>query len=203
MCRCAARPGKTCGKAAAKPLSSVLCPLSSERGFTLIEMMISLTIGLVIVAALVGVLVSNSQSAKTNDRTAELQSNGRYALDHLKRELHHAGYRGYTPVAPQSGAWVTAITGECGAPTAPLGFVKNVRQAVWGANDNNPFAGDCLSAANAKYDNNINSDVLVIRHSSGTPTLAANAVANTLYLRSSYASINLLTPPLPDRKSVV
>ena len=61
-----------------------------ERGFSLVEMMVSITIGLMIIAALTGVLASNSRSSKTNDRTAELQSNGRYALDHLKRELRHA-----------------------------------------------------------------------------------------------------------------
>lgn len=186
MCLCAARPLETRSKAATNPLSS-------ERGFSLIEMMISITIGLVIVAALVSVLISNSQSAKTNDRTAELQSNGRYALDHLKRELKHAGYRGYTALAPQSGPWIApAITNECGTP---LNFVKNIRQAVWGANDSNPFAGNCLSSANAKYDSNINSDVLVVRHASSTPTLTASAVTDTPnfpYLRSSYNGADVL-----------
>lgn len=183
VCRVAARKGKTRGKAAAKPLSS-------EHGFTLIEMMISITIGLVIVAALVSVLISNSQSAKTNDRTAELQSNGRYALDHLKHELRQAGYRGYTALAPLSGAWVSPpITNECGTP---LNFVMNIRQSVWGANDSNPFAGDCLSSANAKYDGNINSDVLVVRHASSTPTLAASAVSGTAYLLSSYLNAKVM-----------
>ena len=190
MCRCAAYSGRMRGKAAAKPLSSALCPLPSERGFSLIEMMISITIGLVIVAALVSVLISNSQSAKINDRTSELQSNGRYALDHLKRELRHAGYRGYTAAPPQSGAWITpTITNECGTA---LNFVKNIRQAVWGANDNNPFSANCLSAANAKYDTDINSDVLVIRHASDTPTLAASAVPSTIYLLSSYIAASVM-----------
>jgi len=64
-----------------------------ERGFSLVEMMISIAIGLLIVAALIGVLTSNSRSSKTNDRSTELQSNGRYALDHLKRGIRQAGYR--------------------------------------------------------------------------------------------------------------
>lgn len=100
-CRCAAHSGNMRGKAAAKPRPPVLGSQSCQRGFSLVEMMISITIGMMIVAALVGVLASNSRSAKANDRTAELQSNGRYALDHLTRELRAAGYRGYT-VAPQT-----------------------------------------------------------------------------------------------------
>lgn len=161
-----------------------------QAGFSLIEMMISITIGLMIIVALVGVLTSNIRGGKTNDRTSELGENGRYALDHLKHELRHAGYRGYAPKAPESGGWITpVITNECGVAGS---FVKNIRQGVWGADNNNPFSGNCLSTANARYNTAISSDVLVIRRAHGTPTTAAGAVAGALYLRSSYAGESLL-----------
>lgn len=151
----------------------------------MVEMMISITIGLLIVAALVGVLISSSGSTKTNDRTAEIQSNGRYGLDHLKRELREAGYRGYTAQAPQSGIWTTpTIAGECGTAGS---FVKNIRQAVWGKNDSNPFTANCIPAASY-----LQGDVLVIRSAANTATSSATAVANTLYLRSSYATASVL-----------
>lgn len=164
-------------------------------GFSLIEMMISITIGLMIIAALVGVLTSNSRSSKTNDRTSELQGNGRYALDHLTRELRHAGYRGYTPVAPESTSWTTpVITNECGTAGS---FAKNIRQRVWGGNDSNgdstdnPFSGNCISGASAPITYR-QGDVLVIRRVAGTPTLAASAAASTIYVRSSYSSVSML-----------
>jgi type IV pilus assembly protein PilW len=154
-----------------------------EAGFSLVEMMLSITIGLMIVAALVGVLTSNSRSAKTNDRTSELQSNGRFALDHLKRELRHAGYRGYTwaePTTPVTALTVTAGgLNECGG----TGFIQNIRQGIWGANDANPFTANCMAAANQW----LRGDVLVLRRVANTPTLAASAVANTMYFRSTYA----------------
>lgn len=167
--------------------------VTTMAGFSLIEMMISITIGLMVVAALAGVLTSNSRSSKTNERTAELQSNGRYALDHFKRELRHAGYRGYTPKAPESGGWTTpAIANECGTAGS---FVKNIRQAVWGDNGNNPFSGDCISGVSAPATYR-QGDVLVLRRAAGTPTLAASAVAgtplaNTIFLRSSYDSVSV------------
>ncbi len=168
---------------------------SGERGFSIVEMMISITIGLVIVVALVGVLVSNSRTSKTNDRTSELKENGRYALDNIKRELRHAGYRGYTPKAPESGGWVIpAITNECNATgvTSDGSFIKNVRQAVWGAENGNPFPGNCIPSAN--YNTASNSDVLVIRHADVTPTLAASAavLGSTLFLHSTYTGESLL-----------
>ncbi|MBI5436345.1 MAG: PilW family protein [Nitrosomonadales bacterium] len=149
-------------------------------GFSLIEMMISITIGLMIVAALVGVLVSNSGSTKTNDRTSELQSNGRYALDHLKRELRHAGYRGYTQAEPNTPTTAIAVTNECLDGGAGGAFVSNIRQGIWGANDSNPFTANCM---NGLY---VRGDVLVIRRVASAPT--ATLVANTMYFRSTYSA---------------
>lgn len=156
---------------------------AAEYGFTLIEMMISLTIGMLIIAALVGVLTTNARSAKSNDRTSELQSNGRYALAHLKREVRLASYRGYTwaePTAALSTA-ITPPTGEC-LPVGgtPGSFVTNIRQGIWGANDSNPFSGNCLN--NGRY---VSDDVLVIRRTAGN--IATTLAANTFYFRSTYA----------------
>ena len=154
-------------------------------GFSLVEMMISITIGLMIVAALVGVLVSNSRNAKTNDRSSELQSNGRFAMEHLKRELRHSGYRGYTwaePISPPSA--MPNVSGECIdelTPGAVAGsFVSNIRQGIWGANDSNPYSGTCLPAANW-----MRGDVLVLRR--GSFIAPTSLTANTVYFRSSYA----------------
>lgn len=154
----------------------------TERGFSMIEMMVSITIGLIIIAALVGVLTSNSRSSKTNDRGAELQGNGRYALDHLKREIRHAGYKGYSWAESNTPTTtVTPITNECLPATAAAGaFLTNIRQGIWGANDSNPFVGSCLAAGYLR------GDMLVIRHADNTP-LSGNTVNNSIYLRSSYA----------------
>lgn len=161
---------------------SVFCSRSVERGFSLIEMMISVTIGLMIVAALVGVLAGNSRSTKSNDRASELQSNGRYALDHLKRELRHAGYRGYTWAEPNAPTQAIAVGNEClGAGAAADTFVQNIRQGIWGANDGNPYSASCLPAA--QY---LRGDVLVIRRADSATAAALSA--NTLYLRSTYSA---------------
>jgi type IV pilus assembly protein PilW len=152
------------------------------KGFSLIEMMISITIGLMIIAALVGVVASNARSSKANDSTSELQSNGRYALDHLRFELYHAGFRGYTWAQPNTPT-ITGINNECLDGGAPNSFVTNLRQGIWGANDNDPYSANCLPAANY-----LRGDVLVIRRLAGTATPSASLDSNSLYFRSSYAS---------------
>lgn len=152
------------------------------RGFSLVEMMISVTIGLMIVAALIGVLTSNARNTKTNDRSAELQGNGRFALDNMKRAVRNAGYRGYTwadPATPTTG--IPSTSNECLETGAGNGaFVTNIRQGIWGANDSNPYSNNCLASGYLR------GDLLAIRHANLIPRIG-NTTNGTLYFRSSYS----------------
>lgn len=152
-----------------------------QRGFTLIEMMISITIGLGILAGLVGVLATNSSNSKTNDRTSELMTNGRYALNSMKQELREAGFRGYTWADPLPPAALGTLTNECLEAGGTAGsFVGNLRQGVWGSNDTNPFPANCIPPASYATGN----DVLVVRRLAVLPETVL--VANSLYFHSTY-----------------
>lgn len=151
----------------------------SARGFSLIELMISIAIGLMIIASLVGVVTSNTRNSQTNDRTAELQENGRYAMTHLQTQLRHADFRGYTWVAPNVSA--LSVTNECLTGGAAAGsFINKISQGVWGANDSNPFAANCLASG---Y---VQGDVLVVRRVATAALTAGALVANNLYFRSTF-----------------
>ena len=153
----------------------------------MIEMMISITIGLFIILALVGVLSSNANSNKANDRTSELQTNGRYALEELKRELRHAGYRGFTWELPRDltidEIAAITVTNEClDVASAAKSFVTNIGMGIWGANDTNPYTANCLPAANR-----LRGDMLVIRRVANTETASGVLAAPTLYFHSTYS----------------
>ena len=154
-------------------------PARRGGGFTLIEMMISITVGLGILAGLVGVLAANSGNSRTNDRTAELMTNGRYALNSMKQELREAGFRGYTWAEPNAPSAV-AVTNECRDGGAAGSFVTNIRQGVWGANNANPFTANCIPVANYATGN----DIMVVRRLAVIPT--TTLVANTVYFHSAY-----------------
>ena len=171
---------------------SVLTDLSSarwgrERGFSLIELMVAITIGLGILAGLIGVLATNSNNSRTNDRTSELMTNGRFALNSMKYELRQAGFRGFTWYADFATAATPAAMGQVGNECLQTGatagqFVANMRQGVWGMDNGNPFSSTCIPDASYAPGN----DVLVIRRATATPTADADLSANGVYFRSTY-----------------
>lgn len=168
-----------------------------ESGFTLIEMMISITIGLGILGGLVGVLASNSSNTRTNDRTSELMTNGRYALNTMKQELRQAGFRGYTWADPITPAALGTLTNECLETGATAGsFVSNIRQGIWGANNSNPFTNSCIPGSSYATGN----DVLVLRRVASIPT--TTLTANTIFFQSSYSTGQIFrgttAPTFPD-----
>ena len=63
-------------------------------GFTLIELMISVVIGLLILLALITLLVNVSRNNSEMSKTNQIIENGRFALQLLQLETSHAGYWG-------------------------------------------------------------------------------------------------------------
>ena len=166
------------------------------HGYSLIELMVALAIGLVILVVLLTLAVNSSSSSKSNQRTADLQTTGRYALDLLKREVREAGVRGFSlapPNAPTTA--LTPVTLECLESGASAGnFVGNIGQGIWGADDSNPFVANCLPAANY-----LQGDILVIRK---TGPSAEAPSAGAFYFRSNYAAGEIFhgiqTSPCPS-----
>ncbi len=74
-------------------------PRSTQRGLTLIELMIALGLGLLLVAALGYLYTGQRQSWRTLEAVARLQENGRFALELLGQDLRMAGYGGCLSLA--------------------------------------------------------------------------------------------------------
>lgn len=68
--------------------------IAGQRGFSIVELMIALTIGAIILAAVSMVFISSKQGYTTQDRLARLQENARFAMHFLVKDLRNAGYYG-------------------------------------------------------------------------------------------------------------
>lgn len=66
-----------------------------ERGLTIVELMIALTLGLFVILAATGLLLSSKTAYLALDQTAQVQETGRYAIEMLSRAIRQAGYENW------------------------------------------------------------------------------------------------------------
>lgn len=63
----------------------------SQSGFSLIELMVALLLGLVLISGVINIFISNQQAFRTNENLARLQENARISFELTARELRQAG----------------------------------------------------------------------------------------------------------------
>ena len=164
----------------------IACPPRAARGFSLLELMTSITIGLLIMAGLASVFVNSSTANKEMKNNAEQIENGRYAIEFLTQDVRHAGYYGELatlPVVPGT------APDPCAAPTA--GVVSDTVNSALALPVQYISAAaipaGCaalLTALNLKA----NSDIVVVRRADTTMVNSAGTgtiVANTVYLQTT------------------
>jgi len=168
-------------------------------GFSIIEMMISIVLGLVILAALTTFFVSTSVNRTEMERSTRQIENGRYAIDTLREDLVLAGF--YADMQPLAiPTWTTNPV--CPATITDLGFSSSPAYTaplpVWGYPDGAGVPG-CIT------DIAPNTDVLVVHRfnsESMTPTQAAagtpsgHPASSQWYIQVSQCA-NDLNPPGP------
>lgn len=64
------------------------------RGFTIIELMVAITISALILGVLTQVYAGAKRSYRVAEALSRMQENGRYAMDYLARDIRLAGYTG-------------------------------------------------------------------------------------------------------------
>lgn len=69
----------------------------TQRGYTLLELLVANGLGIMMIAGIVQVFSSNSQSIRVVDASARVQESGRIALDILAKDVRMADYWGCAP----------------------------------------------------------------------------------------------------------
>jgi type IV pilus assembly protein PilW len=90
----------------------------NQSGMTLMELMISITLGLIVSAAMIALFANTKQSYRMNENVARLQENARFAMGFLSRDVRMADYR------------------------ACVNYLGNPRLPVPGLTDQNAIEGD-------------------------------------------------------------
>ncbi len=121
-----------------------------EHGFTLIEIMIAITIGLVMLAGVLQISQANKESNRLQRNMGFVQENMRIAMELLTRDIRMAGFNGglTNPIATPQPTFINVV-----APTIDIPAVNDhprSRTADGGANNNDQITltyqsnTDCL-----------------------------------------------------------
>ncbi|MCP4042434.1 MAG: hypothetical protein GY731_10850 [Gammaproteobacteria bacterium] len=63
-------------------------------GFSIIELMVAITVSMILLAGVISIFVSNKQTYTITDNMSRLQENARFAMDFMSRDLRMTGYFG-------------------------------------------------------------------------------------------------------------
>jgi len=138
-------------------------PLSfrhSERGFGLIEMMVSLVVGMILTSGLLRIMSSGKRIYRVDANLSQMLDSGRFAAHYLQREVREAGNIGCPDLAA-----VTPVSDIAGVPSMLL-----PANAVGGV--------DNIAAGNA-FGATAGSDVVLIRKGSSPYRRVTVAMANS------------------------
>lgn len=132
----------------------------SQRGFSLIELMIGMTIGLIMLAALGSLYVASSKARAEFNKTSEQVENGRYALESLSRDIEMAGFYGRSELSSSA---VYNVPDLCATAKTAMGFdTSGTLTLPVGVVGRSTAAADPGCLPNLKA----NSEVLTVRYAS-------------------------------------
>jgi type IV pilus assembly protein PilW len=163
--------------------SKKLLSMQAAQGFSLVELMVSITIGLILLLGLSTLLVNSSNSHREMQKSSAQIENGRYAMQMLSDDVQMAGYLG--ELSPT--AFAMPNVAEPCVPTSSY-TVPEVPVAV----GYDP-AADLACLADRKAD----TGVLVLRRALTTPVALAgtNPPDTSSYLQVSMCNNDPLTKP--------
>lgn len=85
----------------------------NQLGLTLVELMVAMTLGLILMTAVIQIFIGSKQSYRVTDNTSRVQENGRYAVEALSSDIRMAGYLGCAKNAsvnnmasPPTSSWI-------------------------------------------------------------------------------------------------
>lgn len=156
-------------------LKKVAPSMVRAQGFTLIELMVAMALGLLLLAALISLVVSTINNRSELDKNSRQIENGRYALEVLSDDIESAGFVGATGLQ----SWERHAPTACPASIADLGYIS-------GAAPKLPFAIQALSTAPTCLENvKVDTGILLVTRASSTEIAPASADDTEAYLQVS------------------
>lgn len=97
-----------------------------QTGFSLVELMISLTLGMIVLLAISSIYIGSQQTYRVQDDNARIQEAGRYTLEVIGRNIRQAGANAEMNFNNTATATQCNVPGVCDAISGVIGTVSGV-----------------------------------------------------------------------------
>jgi len=166
----------------------------SEKGFSILELMVAIAIGLMVLAGLVTIFVNNSRARNEIEKANRQTESGRYAMELITHDLHNAGY--YAEFDPLVLPLPSTLPNPCDVTLAGLKAALPLH--VQGYDNASTSPGTC-SLTDLKNTNA--ADILVVRRATTcvAGTTGCDAPTGVPYFQASLcnsATELLMTDPV-------
>lgn len=148
-----------------------MMPIQRSQGFTLIEVMVSITLSLILLAGVLQIFLNTKNMYNLGSGFSQLQENGRFTTAYLARTIRFAGYRS-TPTAGNFPEMTTIF------PTATAPYISGTNNT--GQNGSDTFtiryqgSGDGAGNADGTIKDCLNRNIDANTISTNTFSLTAN-----------------------------
>ena len=112
-------------------MKSYRYPSHRHRGFSLVELMVAMVVGLIILGTVSAIMVNTNKNYTATDSTARLQENARFAMQFITTDLRRAGYFGCTDDISVVSSTLNGSGGAGGLALNALEGVQSVGTGTW------------------------------------------------------------------------
>lgn len=189
--------------------------MNRVRGFSMVELMVAITLALIVTTGVISVFVGSRSAYQATSGTAELADGGRFALNFISNSLRSAGYMACTtasnmqgilnvPITPLPYSFNEALDGYEAVGTG-IGAAYAVAAAPVAGGDGNP-AHWITSGPSPNLDATLiglpltNNDILAVR---STLANAQSVYVSTIADGSNQFTVNAQGPLLVNQLAVI
>lgn len=152
--------------------------LNKQQGLSLVEIMVSMTLGLLVIAAVIYLFLSSKQTYAHTDRMVRMNENGRYALSVLSDDMRLIDFWGDARAPDiQTDSSLDVIADDC----TGIGKGYDFKIPFGAGTANTASILDCIDDAIP------NSDFIVIKHAATTPKAEGLVAEGHTYIVSNIA----------------
>ena len=159
----------------------------SQKGFTIVELMVAMVLGILISGGVGAMFVQGSKSHAEDDRFLRMIENGRFAIDTISRDLRMITFWGEM-LDPSSITNSLTAGEDCG-----LSLFDATESVAFNNPNQSLTQFDITSGACATQTGTVRSNTvqLAVKHSRGTPITSGQG-ENVVYLRTNGVSGELI-----------